>query len=94
VGDDVAFVGDAEFGPHLFGLLGLRGIKVTVRFGAERVPGQDRFELSAHAREMMVEMYEGLAAREQVAAVKGAEDLLDGPVDGFGAVYGDGRVRG
>jgi len=94
IAENICFVGDAEFGPHLFVFLGLRGVKVKVRFGAEMVRGEDRFALSANSHEMMVEMYEELGARQQAAAVEGAEDLFDRPVDGLGAVYGDGGVRG
>jgi lyso-ornithine lipid O-acyltransferase len=60
VGEDVCFVGDADFGPHLLGFLGLRGVKAKVRFGDEIVAGEDRFALARNSREMMVEMWNGL----------------------------------
>jgi 1-acyl-sn-glycerol-3-phosphate acyltransferase len=123
VAEDVCFVGDAEFGPHLLGFLGLDGVKVKVRFSEETVKGEDRFALAANARETMVEIWEGLAksssedrgsardpygdsgyagmmpgsgsaARQQVAAMEGAEDLFDRPVDGLGSIYRQGGVRG
>jgi 1-acyl-sn-glycerol-3-phosphate acyltransferase len=61
VAEHVCFVGDAEFGPHLFNLLGLTGVKVRVRFGGERIDGNDRFELALNARDRVVELYEGLS---------------------------------
>ena len=94
VAEDVCFCGGAEFGPHLFGLLGLQGVRVKVRFGAETVRGEDRFALAVNSREMMVEMWEGLAAGEQLATMERAEDLFDRPVDGLGSVYGQRRVGG
>ena len=94
VEENVCFIGDAEFGPHLFSFLGLRGVKVNVRFGAETVQGEDRFALARNSRERMIEMYEQLGARQQLPAMERAEDLLDGPVDGFGSVYGERRARG
>ena len=90
VGEDVCFVGDAEFGPHLLGFLGLRGVKAKVRFGDEVVAGEDRFALARNSREVMVGLYNGLGAAQQLPAVESAEDLFDGPVDGLGAVYGEG----
>ncbi len=56
---DVCFVGDALLVPHLFGLLGLRGVRAHVRFGAV-VSGKDRFMLSVGARAEVEEMYAGL----------------------------------
>ena len=60
IGEDVCFVGDADFGPHLLGFLGLRGVKAKMRFGDEVVKGEDRFALAQNSREMMVEMWNGL----------------------------------
>jgi len=94
VAEDVCFVGDAEFGPHLFRFLGLRGVKVKVRFGAERVQGEDRFALAKNSFEMMTEMHEELSARQQLAAAERAENLFDRPVDGLGSIYGEGGARG
>jgi 1-acyl-sn-glycerol-3-phosphate acyltransferase len=96
IAEDVCFVGEAEFGPHLLGFLGLRGVKAKVRFGEDTVQGEDRFVLARNSRAQMVELYNGLglslAGGEQAAAAQGAEDVFDRPVDGFGAVYGDGGV--
>ena len=105
VGEHVCFVGDADFGPHLLGFLGLQGVKAKMQFGAEVVAGEDRFGLARNSREMMVELWEGLGVernteilrcaqndllREQASAVERAENMFDRPVDGLGAVYGDG----
>jgi 1-acyl-sn-glycerol-3-phosphate acyltransferase len=89
ISDHVCFVGDAEFGPHLFALLGLRGIKAKIRFGEESVAGEDRFALARNSRDVIVGLYNGLGVRQKGTAAEGAEDLLDGPVDGLGAVYGE-----
>jgi lyso-ornithine lipid O-acyltransferase len=94
VAENICFVGDAEFGPHLFSFLGLRGVKVKVRFGSETVQGEDRFALARNSREMMIEMYDELTARQEFAAMERREDLLDGPVDGLGSIYGEGGARG
>jgi 1-acyl-sn-glycerol-3-phosphate acyltransferase len=94
VAEDICFLGDAAFGPHLFGFLGLYGVKVKVRFSEETVAGDDRFALSVNAREMMVEMYDALASRQESPAEETAEDLFDRPVDGLGSVYGQRSVRG
>ena len=94
VAEHICFVGDAEFGPHLFSFLGLQGVKVKVRFGAQQVQGEDRFQLARNSHEMMTEMYEQLAARQEVAAAEGRENLFDGPVDGLGSVYREGGARG
>ena len=76
-----------------------------MQFGAEVVAGEDRFGLARNSREMMVELWEGLGVernteilrcaqndllREQASAVERAENMFDRPVDGLGAVYGDG----
>ena len=112
VGEDVCFVGEAEFGPHLLAFLGLRGVKAKMRFGEAVVAGEDRFALARNSRERMVELYNGLGQErntgvlryaqddvnfglwEQVPSVQGAEDVFDRPVDGLGAIYGEGGARG
>lgn len=94
VGEDVCFVGDAEFGPHLLAFLGLRGVKAKMRFGDAVVAGEDRFALARNSRERMVELYNGLGVVQQVAPAQGAEDVFDRPVDGLGAIYGEGGARG
>jgi 1-acyl-sn-glycerol-3-phosphate acyltransferase len=97
VAEDVCFVGDAEFAPHLFRAMGLRGLKVRVKFGGERVAGVDRFELAREARNRVVELYEGISGvrgielgldfpRALVGADAG-ENLFDGPVERGAAVY-------
>jgi len=94
VAEDVCFVGDAEFGPHLLAFLGLRGVKAKIRFGDAVVGGEDRFALARNSRERMVELYNGLGVVQQTAAVQGAEDVFDRPVDGLGAIYGEGGASG
>ncbi len=94
VAEDVCFVGDAEFGPHLFRFLALRGVKVKVRFGSETVGGEDRFQLARNSFETMTEMHAELGMRQQLAAAQRAENLFDRPVDGLGSVYGEGGARG
>ena len=69
VGEDVCFVGDALFAPHLFRLLGLRGITARVVFGDEVVSRDDRFSLSRGAREEVVALYEGMEAVEGSTAL-------------------------
>jgi 1-acyl-sn-glycerol-3-phosphate acyltransferase len=60
VANDVCFVGDAEFAPHLFGFLGLAGVKVRVRFGEEILRSDDRLELAEMSRDRMVGMWQEL----------------------------------
>lgn len=85
VANDVCYWGDMVFGPHLFGSLGLRGLKTQIRFG-ERIEGADRFELAINSHEEVVRMYEHLA-REQSAAAQRGERLFDRPVERVGALY-------
>ena len=94
VGEDVCFVGEADFGPHLLAFLGLRGVKAKMRFGDSVVAGEDRFALARNSRERMVELYNGLGVVQQVAPMQGAEDVFDRPVDGLGTIYGEGGARG
>jgi 1-acyl-sn-glycerol-3-phosphate acyltransferase len=93
VGEDICFVGDAEFGPHLFRALGLKGVTVRVRFGAETVPGEDRFELAMNARDSVCALF------EKISGVRGLErgvsfpsqqrrQVLDGGVAGVAGVLG------
>jgi len=81
IGEHVCFVGEAEFGPHLLRLLGLRGLRAKIRFGDEAVKGEDRFALARNSREQMVGLYNGLGMRQKAAAAEGSEDLFDGPID-------------
>ncbi len=60
VADDVCFVGDALFAPHIFGCLGLDQLKARVAFGREIVERDDRFVLSQSARAAVTELYETL----------------------------------
>jgi 1-acyl-sn-glycerol-3-phosphate acyltransferase len=60
VGQDVCYWGDMEFGPHMFGFLGLRGVSARMKFGAEEVTRGDRFAMAAESRDRVVVMYEGI----------------------------------
>jgi 1-acyl-sn-glycerol-3-phosphate acyltransferase len=71
VAQDVAFVGDADFAPHFFNFLKLRGVRARMRFGAETVRGADRFALALNSHEMLVELFDELAPRR--VAVETAE---------------------
>jgi hypothetical protein len=53
------------FTSHLFGLLGLRGLKAQMRFGEEVVERADRFVLSETAQARVAEMYEELGGRAE-----------------------------
>jgi 1-acyl-sn-glycerol-3-phosphate acyltransferase len=57
VGNDVCFWGDASFGPHMFGCLGLQGLRARVRFGDEILTRDNRFVLSENARAAVTVMY-------------------------------------
>jgi len=58
--DDVCYWGEMTFGPHLFGFLGLRGLKVRIRFGAEEIARGDRFQMAMESRNRVVEHYAGI----------------------------------
>jgi 1-acyl-sn-glycerol-3-phosphate acyltransferase len=57
--EDVCWWGDALLAPHLWRLLGLKGIKAEICFGGEVRDRWDRFVLSEGARGAVVEMYAG-----------------------------------
>jgi 1-acyl-sn-glycerol-3-phosphate acyltransferase len=57
VANDVCWWGDMFLGPHVWRLLGLRGVRARVKFGEEIVTRRDRFELSEGARAAVAEMY-------------------------------------
>jgi 1-acyl-sn-glycerol-3-phosphate acyltransferase len=59
VEEDVCWWGDALLAPHLWRLLGLKGIKAEICFGGEVRDRWDRFALSEGARGAVVEMYAG-----------------------------------
>lgn len=56
VAQDVCWWGDALLAPHLFRLLGMRGVKAEVRFGGEVKERDDRFVLSETARARVMEL--------------------------------------
>jgi 1-acyl-sn-glycerol-3-phosphate acyltransferase len=76
VANDVCWWGDAEFAPHLFRFLGLRGLRAAVRFG-ETVEGADRFALSENARAAVSAMYLGLAADLHAVAEVGVAGAVE-----------------
>lgn len=100
VAEDVCFVGDAEFGPHLFHALGLRRIEVRVRFSETRVQGGDRFALARDTRDAVVEMYEELSRLEGIArqvslpAQQQREQVPGGPVEAGVLLCSQVGVRG
>jgi len=63
VGENVCWWGDMGFASHVFGVLGLRGLTVQVRFGDEITARDDRFALSETAQEKVAEMYAELGSR-------------------------------
>jgi 1-acyl-sn-glycerol-3-phosphate acyltransferase len=65
--NDVCFVGDALFGPHIFGCLGLRELSARIRFGDEVLARSDRFALSQSARIAVTGMYASLACGVEAA---------------------------
>ena len=72
MGEDVCWWGEMGFTSHLFGLLGLRGLRAQIRFGEEVVERADRFVLSETAQARVAEMYHGLGEGEVV----GEEELV------------------
>lgn len=59
VEEDVCWWGDALLAPHLWRLLGLKGIQAEICFGGEVVARRDRFVLSESAREAVAGLYAG-----------------------------------
>jgi 1-acyl-sn-glycerol-3-phosphate acyltransferase len=53
--DGVCWWGEAPFAPHLWRVLGLRGIRATVRVAAEPIAGTDRKELAALLQQAVAE---------------------------------------
>jgi 1-acyl-sn-glycerol-3-phosphate acyltransferase len=72
VGENVCWWGEMGFASHMFGFLGLKGLKARVRFGDEVLERADRFVLSETAQAQVAEMYDGL---REVALV-GEEELV------------------
>ena len=70
VAQDVCWWGEMEFTSHMFGLLGLRGLRAEIRFGEEVVERADRFVLSETAQARVAEMYEGFGGAERVVDVE------------------------
>lgn len=83
VANDVCWWGDAEFVPHMWRFLGLRGVRAAVRFGGV-VQGADRFELAVSAREMVAGMYGELGSLWPTH-----RDAMDGASAACGSTHGD-----
>jgi len=60
VEEDVCWWGDALLAPHLWRLLGLKGIQAEICFGGEVAARRDRFVLSEGAQEAVAGLYAGL----------------------------------
>jgi 1-acyl-sn-glycerol-3-phosphate acyltransferase len=76
VANDVCWWGDALLAPHLFRLMGLRGLRAAVRFG-EVVEGADRFVLSQNARIAVSTLYDDLTLASQANAAIAANHADD-----------------
>jgi len=63
VADDVCYWGDAKMLPHIFRLLGLRGLRAEVRFAAEPIAfssqSEDRKQAAVEAREAVSALADG-----------------------------------
>lgn len=64
----VCWWGDMGFGSHLWPLLGLERVDATLRFGAARVHGDDRKQLSDAARAEVLRLFEPVCAAADVRA--------------------------
>ena len=73
VARDVCWWGDALLAPHLFRLLGLRGVMAVARFGGEVKERDDRFVLSETARARVMELASVGETVSVVEAVREAE---------------------
>jgi 1-acyl-sn-glycerol-3-phosphate acyltransferase len=74
VGENVCWWGEMGFTSHIFAFLGLRGLRVQIRFGQEVVQRENRFVLSETAQARVAAMYDGLgegelAGKEELVAV-------------------------
>jgi 1-acyl-sn-glycerol-3-phosphate acyltransferase len=74
VADDVCFVGEALFAPHIFGCLGLRRLTARIKFGEEILERDDRFVLSQRAHTAVLAMYESLSC-DAVASTSTAQGV-------------------
>ena len=61
--DRVCWWTDVGFLPHLAGLLALRRVDCTIRFGPEPVLSDDRKELARKLRERMIDRFEAVAGQ-------------------------------
>ena len=76
VGEDVCWWGEMGFTSHIFGLLGLQGLRAQMRFGDEVVDRQDRFVLSETAQARVAEMYEDLGGGVSAVVEQPCESAL------------------
>ena len=56
----VAWIGDDAFAPHAKRLLASPGFTATIRFAEEKVQAEDRKQLAAQAREVMLDLHRQL----------------------------------
>jgi lyso-ornithine lipid O-acyltransferase len=76
IGEDVCWWGDALLAPHLWRLVGIDGLRATVRIDEVVEERRDRFVLSERARERVQEMYAELRGEAGSAVVKAQEAEL------------------
>jgi 1-acyl-sn-glycerol-3-phosphate acyltransferase len=88
VANEVCWWGDAEFVPHMFRFMGLRGVRAAVRFGGV-VEGKDRFELAVNGREMVAGMVGQLGSLHPTHG-----DAMDGAPGQWGTVRDEQLERG
>lgn len=81
VAKDVCWWGEMTLVPHLWRLLGMRGVAVTLTFGVEMLERRDRFALASAAREAVAGLYGEMAGRGPMEAsarvVRSEEDELE-----------------
>lgn len=77
VARDVCWWGDALLAPHIFRLLGLRGVRAEVRFGAEVSERKDRFVLSETARDRVMGLAEVSGVEAAGAEVARQAELVE-----------------
>lgn len=77
VEQDICWWGDMEFTPHLFRVLGLKGVSARMRFGPEIGERGDRFVLSEGAQARVAELYGELAGLDGVVVWERDAELAE-----------------
>ncbi len=77
VGEDVCWWGEMGFAPHVFRVLGLRGLSAHVRFGDEVLERADRFVLSETAQARVAAMYAELDGASKGFVGEYDEELVE-----------------